>query len=109
MAKENIIEVLRKQLPYLKDNYNVKSLGLFGSFIKGTQKKGSDVDVLVEFSETIDLIEFVNLESYLNKILGKKVDLVMRSALKPRIGKHILKEVRYVWKRGNMATILRIF
>lgn len=54
------------------------------------------MDILVEFKEPISLIEFVALERHLSEIIGRKVDLVMRSALKPRIGKRILKEVRYL-------------
>ncbi len=96
MPKEKIIEALRKELPHLRDSYNVKSLGLFGSFVRDEQKKGSDVDVLVEFNKPTDLFKFMDLEGYLNTVLGKRVDLVMKSALKPRIGKHILEEVKYI-------------
>ena len=62
------------------------------------QKKGSDIDILVEFypEAEIDLIKFVELEEFLSNLLGIKVDLVMKSALKPRIGKRILKEVVYI-------------
>ncbi|MFO7966786.1 MAG: nucleotidyltransferase domain-containing protein [Archaeoglobaceae archaeon] len=46
----------------------------------------SDLDVLVDFEEPVSLLEFVELERYLSELLGVKVDLVMRNALKPRIG-----------------------
>ena len=51
------------------------------------------MDVLVEFEEPIGLFEFVDLEMYLSNLLGVKVDLVSKKALKPHIGEHIFKEV----------------
>ena len=66
--------------------------------MRGEQKKGSDIDILVEFypDSKMGLITFVELEEHLSDLLGIKVDLVTKSALKPRIGKHILKEVVYI-------------
>ena len=57
------------------------------------KKEKSDVDVLVEFEEPVGLFEFMDLEAYLTGLLGVKVDLVSKKALKPHIGKHILEEV----------------
>lgn len=79
----------------LSENYGVKSIGVFGSYVKGGQKRQSDVDLLVEFDESsnLTLLGFVRLENYLSGLLGVKVDLVEKRALKPRIGKHVLQEV----------------
>ena len=96
MAIEEIKEALRKQKPTLRDRYNVESIGIFGSYVRGEQKKKSDLDVLVEFYRTIDLFTFVELEDFLSEVLGVKVDLVMKSALKPRIKDRILKEAVYL-------------
>jgi predicted nucleotidyltransferase len=85
--------ILREQLPELGERYQVKSLGLFGSCVRGEEREGSDLDVLVEFTGTPDLFEFVALGRHLSELLGVKVDLVMKRALKPRIGERILKEV----------------
>ena len=63
---------------------------------KCRKKKKSDLDVLVSFSETIDLFTFVELENYLSDILGVKVDLVMKDALKPRLKERILSEAVYL-------------
>ncbi len=93
---EKIMKKLKENKPILREKYNVKTLGVFGSYIRGEQKKKSDVDILVEFEKPLGLLEFVGLELQLSKLLGKKVDLVMKSALKPKIGKHILEEVQYV-------------
>jgi len=92
--KQKIIEMK----PFLKERYKVKEIGIFGSYLKGKQRRGSDLDILVEFEEDaeIGLLKFINLENFLSDVLGVKVDLVMKSALKPSIGKRILKEVIYL-------------
>jgi predicted nucleotidyltransferase len=87
---------LKEILPVLRERFSVKRIGVFGSYVRGEQKKGSDLDVLVEFYETIDLFELVELEDFLSESLGVKVDLALQSALKPRIKDVILGEVVYV-------------
>ena len=79
----------------LREKYAVREIGIFGSYVRGEQKKKSDVDVLVEFEESanLSLLDFIGLENYLSDVLGVKVDLVEKHALKPRIGKHVLEEV----------------
>ncbi len=93
---EQLMAKLNEDVPFLRRTYGVKSLGLFGSHVRGEQKKGSDVDILVEFEEPIGLLRFVSLEIHLSELLGKRVDLVMKTALKPAIGRHILSEVKYI-------------
>jgi predicted nucleotidyltransferase len=87
------IAILRHHLPEISRKYKVSYLGIFGSYIRGEQKPESDLDILVEFEEAPGLFEYIQLEDYLSEILGVKVDLVMKSALKPAIAKHILEEV----------------
>jgi len=95
------IEEIRSKLemlkPVLKERYQVETVGFFGSYARGEQNKKSDVDVLVEFSQpnNIDLFDFIELEEFLSKHLGTKVDLVTKSALKPIIKDQILKETIY--------------
>jgi predicted nucleotidyltransferase len=84
---------LRTELPMLSVRYHVASLGLFGSYLRGTQKPESDLDVLVSFSAVPSLLRFVELENYLSDLLGVKVDLVLRESLKPAIGRRVLREV----------------
>ena len=86
---------LREELPELQTRYGVKSLGIFGSFARGQQKKRSDIDLLVEFNDQVPvtLVSFVALERELGKLLGHRVDLVERDTLKPVIGKRIIEEV----------------
>ena len=80
-------------LPHLKKEFKVDSLGIFGSYVRQANKSTSDIDLLVTFSEPPSLFQFIELENQLSKKLGIKVDLVMKSALKPRIRENILKEV----------------
>ena len=86
-------KIIRRHLPKLTQKYNISYLGIFGSYIRGEQKEDSDLDILVEFSKEPDLLEFIGLKQELSETLGVEVDLVMKSALKPRIGKRILEEV----------------
>ncbi len=81
-------------LPELRRRYSIRSMGLFGSFVRGEQRPESDLDVLVEFGDGIGLFEVAGLQIELSEALGLKVDLANRNALKPRIGKRILAEVR---------------
>jgi predicted nucleotidyltransferase len=89
---ENIMKKLKGSMSILREKYNVKNLEIFGSYVKGEQKKRSDLDILVEFTETIDLFKYIELENYMGEILGVKVDLVMKDTLKPRIKDRILNE-----------------
>jgi len=96
MMNMELEEVRRKLVelkPILKEKFKVKTIGLFGSYIRRREKEKSDLDILVEFEEPISLLKFITLENYLSDSIGVKVDLVEKSALKPRIGKRILKEV----------------
>jgi predicted nucleotidyltransferase len=83
-------------LPELRERYGVRGLWLFGSYLRGEQRKSSDLDVLVEFDRVPSFFEFMRLERYLGELLKVKVDLVMKSALKPTIGRHILEEAQSV-------------
>ena len=90
---QQYIDILRHQLPILRTKYHVRYLGVFGSYVQGNPGKTRDLDLLIDFTEVPSLFEFIQLESYLSVLLGVKVDLVMKSTLKPLIGQHILNEV----------------
>jgi predicted nucleotidyltransferase len=91
-TKTEILEILRAIKPELEADYNVKTIGIFGSAVRETQHYQSDIDVLVEFEPPIGMFKFLELEELLTNRLGAKVDLVSRKALKPRIGRNILAE-----------------
>lgn len=88
-----IQEILSTQKEKSKDKYKIKEIGIFGSFVRGEQKEGSDIDILVEFEEVPDLLKFIELERYLEEILQIKVDLVRKSAIRPELKEIILKEM----------------
>lgn len=92
---EDVIAILRRELPELRERRGVRSLGIFGSYARGTQRGGSDLDLLVEFDDRpVSLLDFIGLEQYLSDQLGLRVDLVEKEALKPAIGRRILAEVQ---------------
>jgi predicted nucleotidyltransferase len=90
---DQIIQNLRRMMPELTSTYGVQTLGLFGSFVHGAQNQRSDLDLLVDFKRVPTLFQFIRLEKDLKEKLGIKVDLVMKTALKPNIGRQILREV----------------
>jgi predicted nucleotidyltransferase len=88
-----VISTLRALKPELESRYQVEQVALFGSYVRQAERSDSDLDVLVQFRETPSLLQFIELENVLSESLGLKVDLVMREALKPRIGRRILEEM----------------
>ena len=91
-----IKDILRSRSDFLRENYQVKRIGVFGSVTRGEQKRGSDIDIMVDFLITPGFFQFVRLERYLSRILGRKVDLVTRKAIKPIIKSEILRDLSYV-------------
>jgi predicted nucleotidyltransferase len=88
---------LREELPTLRERYAVERLGICGSFARGDHSAESDVDLLVTFTETPDLLEFVNLKRHLEDVLGRDVDLGMPAALKEGpAADNIRSEVEYL-------------
>ncbi len=91
---DEILATLRAHMPELRQRYGIRSLGVFGSYVHGEQKRRSDLDLLVEFDgRPLTLFKFIEIENYLSDLLDVKVDLVEKTALKPAIGRHILEEV----------------
>lgn len=88
-----IRQSLHQLLPTLTEQYQVKSLGVFGSFVRQEQRADSDLDLLVTFIEPPSLLRFIELENFLADSLGIQIDLVMQDALKPAISRQILQEV----------------
>jgi predicted nucleotidyltransferase len=93
---EDVGSILAAHKEELSRVFGVSEIGVFGSVASGTAQDESDVDVLVSFSRPVGFIAFMRLERRLQDLLGRKVDLVTRNALRPYIGKRILSEVRYV-------------
>lgn len=93
---EEIKKILKEHKAEVQEKYKVRDIGIFGSFVRGEQKKQSDIDILVEYSELPDIFLLIDLEDYLRKILKKKVDLVRKGAIRPELKEIISKEVVYI-------------
>jgi len=92
----DVLSLLRKHEPELKERFGVAKIGIFGSFARGEERPESDVDVLVTFrkgEETFD--NYMDCKFYLEDLFGRKVDLVMNGAIKKRLKPYILGEVVY--------------
>ena len=91
----DIKNTLLKNRGVLK-KYKVNKIGIFGSYVSGKVRKKSDIDLLVEFKETIDLFDFVHLVDEIQRLLKKKVDLATPETIKPYIKTKILNEVEWI-------------
>jgi predicted nucleotidyltransferase len=91
----DITSAIEKLKPLLSEQFGVESIGVFGSYRRGEQTQKSDIDILVTFRADAHpgFFKFLELEEFLEKEFGIKVDLVTKGALKPYIGKRILEEV----------------
>ena len=94
---EQIKKILIQKKPYLKET-GIKEIGIFGSYLRGDQNDKSDLDILIDLTRPskLDLLDLISLENDLSDELGLPIDLVLKSSLKPSIGKVILSEVEYI-------------
>ena len=95
-TKQDLLDTISENKQAIK-SFGVKSLGIFGSFVKNTYTDTSDVDILVEFvTEKKSFDNFMVLAFFLEDLFGRKVELVTIQSLSKFIGPHILKEVQNV-------------
>jgi uncharacterized protein len=92
-----VIKILRDVLPFLASRFKVKELGIVGSYARDEQAPGSDIDILVDFSEPIGW-EVVDLQEYLEKILSTRVDLILKGGVltRPRLFEALSKDIIHV-------------
>lgn len=90
--KELILKKLTLLKPEIMRSYHITSLALFGSIARGEQTSESDVDLLVDFSDTPDLLRFIELEEKIKAALGRNVDLVPRRKLRTELFEQIESE-----------------
>lgn len=99
LTQQQLVELLRERVPYLASEYGIRRIGLFGSFANGQPSESSDVDLIVEFDRPIGL-RFVELVEYLEKLLGRKVDVLTPAGVqgirRRSIAKSIAESVVYV-------------
>jgi uncharacterized protein len=91
--RDSLLASLKAALPQVKQRYPIRSLGLFGSFARGDASERSDIDILVEFDRPVSLSRFLALEAELKALAGHEVDLISRQALKPYIGRKVLRDL----------------
>ena len=95
---EEVKAILKEHKAEVVQKYRVREIGIFGSFVRCEHKRRSDVDILVEFDprNIPGLLKLIELEMYLEKLLRKKVDVVIKSGIRPELKRGILKEVVYI-------------
>ena len=94
---EEIKAYLEKKKPFL-EKFGITEIGIFGSYVKGTETSNSVIDILISIRKPsrIGLLELIEIENQLSNELDTRVDLVVKSGLKPAIGSRILREVQYI-------------
>jgi len=92
MHQDEILRLLRQHKHQLMVTYGLTRLELFGSRVRADETAGSDVDILVEYETPPGLFDFIRLKNAIQNLLGVEVDLVMKDALRPHIGRHVLRE-----------------
>jgi len=94
LTQKGILEQLSQRAEELKQNFSVRTIGLFGSLARNEHDRESDVDILVDLAEpTFD--HYMDLKFYLESLFGRQVDLVTADTIKPRLNEVIKREVIY--------------
>ena len=93
---EEIKAVLKEHREEVRQKYKARIKGIFGSYVRGDQKAGSDIDVLVEFDEGANLLDFTGLSLFLEEKLKCRVDVVPEDAIRKELRPAILREAAYI-------------
>ena len=99
MDAGTIKNTINKHLSLLKDDYHVKNIGVFGSAARGQATPSSDIDILIDFNKTKTLFDLSDVQSSLEAILNKKVDLVLRTGVKKQLLPYIQKDLTTVYEK----------
>ena len=95
-STQDILDTIRLSKEHLSSTFKLRAVGVFGSVIRGEQRYGSDIDVLVDLDSKADLLDLIGIGQYLEERLHAKVDVVPRAALRREFREQVLKEVRYL-------------
>jgi predicted nucleotidyltransferase len=93
---DEVSRIISEHKSELLEKFNIVSVGVFGSYVRGEQHKDSDIDLLVELKEDISLLRLVSAENFLSDLLRRKVDLVPKDDVRPELRERILREVVYI-------------
>ena len=96
MHKHIVLKILANTKEDARQKYNADIKGVFGSYVTGKNKRGSDIDILVDFSKRADLLDLVGLALFLEKKLRRKVDIVPRDSLRQEIKAKVLEQAIYL-------------
>ncbi len=89
---EDLRTIIRQHRDVLAEKYGVAVVGVFGSYVRGEQKRRSDIDLLVDILHPISLLELVGAEIYLSEVLGSRVDLVPKRDVREELRETIFAE-----------------
>ena len=95
-AKTDILKKLRTIKSEVEQRYHVKRMGLFGSYSRGEQKEGSDIDILVDFNDGADLFDLSGLKIFLEEMFQARVDVIPSRTLREELKQAVLADVKYV-------------
>lgn len=92
MNRSQALQLLREHMPALADEYDVRSLALFGSMSRDEASADSDIDILVSFDGPATSARYFGVQFYLEDLLGRSVDLVTDKALRPELKPYVERE-----------------
>jgi predicted nucleotidyltransferase len=99
LTRDQIVQTLQKEQPYLAAEFGVSKIGLFGSYAKGQPDPASDIDLLVEFERPIGF-RFLELADYLEAVLGHQVDILTPAGIQNirinKVAQSIRESIVYV-------------
>ncbi len=95
--RESVLDFLKKNKDYFKKTFHIKEIGIFGSYARGEETLESDIDIIVEFDDTIQNIYDVKiqLKEIFKNTFDKEIDIARKKYLKKRVKDKILKDIVY--------------
>jgi len=89
---DSIVQILHNSLVEVKERYHVDKLAIFGSHVRGDAREDSDIDILVDFAPGADIIDLSGLKLYFEDMLGRRIDVVPRQAIREELRQAILAD-----------------